>query len=165
MTTNGKVEKVLGRLVEELGFELVEMRRRGHGRRPVMELRIDSLGDGRVTVGDCARVSRFLEQWLDSAPDFPERYVLEVSSPGVERRLVRPHDFARFRGSRVALKGVGELFGPASRIEGELLGMTEDGAGESSIRLRLPDGDEVGVPHGDVREARIVFTWEQEGTP
>ena len=160
MTTTGNVAEVLGDRVEEMGFELVELRCRGHARRPVLELRIDSMDTGRVTVGDCAKVSRALEQWLDNSLDFPERYVLEVSSPGIERRLVRPRDFDRFSGSRVALKGAGECFSSAARIEGELLGTEEDGEGGISVRLRLPGGEEVGVPHDEVREARIVFTWE-----
>ncbi len=49
-------------------------------------------------MADCAVVSRSLEPWLDGREDLPERYVLEVSSPGVDRPLVRDSDYERFQG-------------------------------------------------------------------
>jgi len=109
-------------------------------------------------VEDCARVSRALEHWLDGAPTMPERYVLEVSSPGVERPLRRPGDFERFRGKRVAVKGPAPLAGRATRLEGELLGLA-GGTGEERVRLRLPGGDEVEIPRSQITGAHLVFKW------
>jgi ribosome maturation factor RimP len=156
-----EIERGLESRIEALGFELVEVRWRGSARRPLLEVRIDrpDSAPGRgVTVDDCAAVSRSIEPWLDGRSDVPERYVLEVSSPGVERPLVRDSDFERFRGERVALKGHDVLAGRSRRLEGELLGL-EDGSGAAAIRIRLPDGDEVSVPRDDVAGANLVFTW------
>jgi ribosome maturation factor RimP len=111
-------------------------------------------------VDDCAVVSRALEVWLDDHAGLSERYVLEVSSPGVERPLVRRRDFRRFCGERVAVKGHDVLLGRARRLDGELLGLEEAGTDAEAIVLRLPDGDEVRIPRSEIRKAHLVFTWK-----
>src|SRR6056297_3072959 len=91
----------LERRVAALGFELVEVRWGGTGRRPLLKLRIDRPGTdpvGGITVDDCASVSRGLESWLDEHEQLSDRYTLEVSSPGVDRPLVHARDYERFRG-------------------------------------------------------------------
>ncbi len=157
------VEQVVESGVEDLGFELVDVRWGGSARRPVLRIRIDRVDSTRengVTVGDCANVSRALEACLDEHEVLSERYVLEVSSPGVERPLNRARDFDRFRGENVVIKGREILAGRSHRLEGELLGL-DGSAGESeAIRLRLADGDEVVVARSEIRGAHLVFTWK-----
>ena len=158
-----EIEAELGRRIEELGYELVDAGWGGSKRRPLLKLRIDrpdSVPGQGVTVDDCAAVSRALEQWLDDYEGLSERYVLEVSSPGVDRPLVRSRDFERFRGDRVALNGHEVLAGRARRLEGELLGLTGEGTDEESVRLRLPSGEEVAIPRSEIRKAHLVFTWK-----
>jgi ribosome maturation factor RimP len=150
----------------ELGFELVDLEKAGSASRPVLRLRIDWAEDGGdevgVSIADCARVSRSLESRLEADERFPATYVLEVSSPGVERPLVRRRDFERFAGREVALHGKGVLAGRSRRLEGVLTGI--DGAGvEEIIALRLPDGEEVLVPRSQVKRANLVFRWGSEG--
>jgi ribosome maturation factor RimP len=145
--------------VAALGFELVELEWAGSERRPIIRLRIDRLeGEGAVTVDDCAVVSRGLEPWLDELEALPERYVLEVSSPGVDRPLVRARDFERFAGEDVVVKGRALLAGRSRRLEGVLLGLTVDGEGEK-VRLRLANGDEVEIPRDLVTGAHLVYRW------
>lgn len=160
MRSNPEIERELESRVKALGYELVDVRWGGSGRRPSLKVRIDRPGatvaDG-VRVDDCVKVSRALEPWLDERPDLPERYVLEVSSPGVDRPLLRDADYERFRGERVAVKGHDVLAGRARRLEGELLGLDEGGG---AVRLRLPDGDEVSIPRDQVAGANLVFTWK-----
>ena len=153
--------------VEELGFELVELERAGHQRRPILRLRIDrpdSAPGAGVTVEDCRVVSRALESWLDERPGMAATYVLEVSSPGVERPLVRPRDFTRFAGQEVALHGRAPLAGRGRKLEGELLGLREEGGGER-VALRLQDGEEIEVPREEITRAHLVFRWGSEGRP
>lgn len=157
-----EIERELDGRVEDLGYELVEVRWGGSGQRPLLKLRIDrpDSGPGRgVTVDDCATVSRALEGWLDGFEGLSERYVLEVSSPGVDRPLVRARDFDRFRGARVAVMGHEVLAGRARRLEGELLGLVTEGTEGEAVALRLPSGDEVRVPRSEIRKAHLVFTW------
>jgi ribosome maturation factor RimP len=148
--------------VEKLGFELVELERAGTARRPILRLRIDRPGStpgAGVTVDDCVRVSRALEAHLDEREGLSERYVLEVSSPGVERPLVRHRDWQRFIGQEVKLKGTSPLAGRATRLSGTLLGLDDDEAEGARVRLRLPDGEEIAVPLADIRGANLVFQW------
>ncbi len=158
-----KIDQSLEGRVEELGYEVVELRWGGSGRRPMLKLRIDRPdtfpGEG-VTVDECAKVSRALESWLDEFEGLSERYVLEVSSPGVDRPLLRPRDFERFKGEYVAVKGKDVLLDKATRIEGELLGLAKSGTDEESVLLRLPSGEEVSIPRSEIRKAHLVFTWK-----
>src|SRR5690606_8763741 len=157
------LERELESRLEALGFELVELERAGSRARPVLRLRIDVLDGGEgppsrsVTVEDCARVSRALEPYLDAREDVGDRYVLEVSSPGVERPLVRPRDFERFAGREVALTGYGPLAGRSRRLTGRLLGLADGGA--ERIRLQLEDGEEVEGRRDEVARAHLVFRW------
>jgi ribosome maturation factor RimP len=104
-------------------------------------------------------VSRSLEEYLDNAVEVTERYVLEVSSPGVERPLVRTADFGRFAGQEVAVKLKTALSDGSKRAEGELVGLVEV-AGEEHVRLRLTDGSEQDIPRTNVARANLVFRWK-----
>ncbi len=153
----------LERRTEALGFELVELERAGSKSRPVLRLRVDrpdsEPGHG-VSLDDCATISRALESYLDGLAGVPATYVLEVSSPGVERPLVRPRDFKRFAGHEVALRGYAPLAGRSKRLEGELLGLVEGEAGDA-VRVRLADGEEVEVPRDSIARAHLVFRWNE----
>ena len=158
-----EIEGELDRRVADLGYELVDVRWGGSGQRPLLKLRIDRPGSepgSGVTVDDCAIVSRALEPWLDEHDALSRRYVLEVSSPGVDRPLVRDRDFDRFRGERVAVVGHDVLLGRATRLEGELLGLQGAGSEGESVALRLPGGDEVDVPRSEIRRVNLVFEWK-----
>ena len=158
-----EIDQGLESRVEELGYEVVELQWGGSGRRPMLKLRIDRPdtipGEG-VTVDECAKVSRALESWLDEHEGLSERYVLEVSSPGVDRPLVRPRDFDRFKGEHIAVKGKEVLLDKATRLEGELLGLADEGTDDESVLLRLPSGEEVSIPRSEIRKAHFVFTWK-----
>ena len=157
------VEDVLEDRLQELGFELVDVQWGGSGRRPVLRVRIDRIEaapEQGVTVADCAKVSRALEPWLDEHEQLSERYVLEVSSPGVDRPMTKPRHYDRFRGKRVAIKGHEELAGRSNRLEGELLGLEDMDGTPDAVRIRLADGDEVVIPRSQIKDARLVFTWK-----
>jgi ribosome maturation factor RimP len=158
-----EIEEELDRRVAGLGYELVEVRWGGSGQRPLLKLRIDrpdaKPGTG-VTVDECATVSRALEPWLDAHQAVGDKYVLEVSSPGVDRPLVRQRDFDRFRGERVAVTGHDVLLGRSTRLEGELLGLRDEGSEAEAVVLRLPSGEEVDVPKKDIRRVNLVFEWK-----
>lgn len=155
-----EVARELDRRVESLGFEVVDAHWSGSPARPVLRLRVDR-PDSRpghgVTVQDCATVSRALEAWMDELPSVPERYVLEVSSPGVERPLVRERDFRRFEGreARVKLRGPG--LPPV--FEGRLDGVQET---EGGFRVTLlgRDGTRVEVDDASIVRAHLLFDWE-----
>ncbi len=157
-------EEAEGRLLD-IGSDIVSMDWAGSRNRPVIRLRIERspvgdapMGDPPVTVDDCARVSRALEGWLDEHDEIPERYVLEVSSPGIERPLTRPGDWERFAGKSVVVEGYEVLAERSRRLEAELLGL--DPESEQMVRLRLEDGAEVSVPLTDIKGAHLLFKWK-----
>jgi ribosome maturation factor RimP len=163
-----RLEAGLAERVEALGFELVRLERAGSRARPILRLSIDrpesEPGESGVTLDDCTRVSRALEPWLDELEGLAPSYVLEVSSPGVERPLVRPRDFERFAGREVAVKGKATLAGRAKRLEGVLLGLREvegEAGPEERIALRLADGDEVEIPRAEITDAHLIYRWER----
>lgn len=157
------LEEALEERTRALGFELVELERAGSKTRPVLRVRVDrpdSVPGQGVSVADCTRVSRALEGYLDALEGIPATYVLEVSSPGVERPLVRRRDFERFRGHEVAVRGYAPLAGRGKRLQGELLGL-EDAPDGEQVRLRLEDGEEVVVPREGIARAHLVFRWNE----
>lgn len=152
--------------VAEMGFEFVELEQAGSKARPILRLSIDlpdsKPGEPAVSLDDCTRVSRALEPWLDEREGLSDRYVLEVSSPGVERPLLRPRDWERFAGAEVAVKGRAVLADRARRLEGVLVGLRGDPGGER-VALRLPNEEEVEIPLADIDRGNLVYRWERGG--
>lgn len=143
------------RRVSLLGFELVDLRQAGSSRRARMQVRIDrpDAAPGRgVTVGDCETVSRSLERWLDETGVLGDNYVLEVSSPGIERPVRWIEHWERFAGRdvNVKLKGLGRVRATIVRVMRE----------ERSVVLRPSGGAELTVPIEEARDATLVVDWE-----
>jgi len=150
--------------IERLGFEFVDLERGGSKTRPVLRIRIDKPGSepGRgVTIEDCTMVSRALEKYLEERTSVGDRYVLEVSSPGIERPLVRRRDFERFSGKEIAVKTKTPVGAHGKRVEGVLLGI-QDAEGREQVRMELPTREIVEIPREEIVRANLVFRWEDE---
>ena len=137
----------------ELGFELADLRIGGAPRRPLVQVRIDwppATPTRRVTVEDCARASRALETWLDSDAPLGTRYVLEVSSPGVERPLRWPEHWARFIGRdvRVRVPGLG-------RVRATIMAVPD----ATRVVLRPEGAEPREVLLADLTEATLAIDW------
>jgi len=97
-----KIREIAARVASAHGVEVVEVELRGGGKARTLRITIDK-PEG-VTHEDCANVSREVSTILDVEDAVPgAAYTLEVSSPGLDRRLARPEDFERFKGSRIKL--------------------------------------------------------------
>ncbi len=139
-----------------LGFELVELRKGGSKGRPVLDVRIDRLDGQKVQVEDCVKASRAIEARLDAEPSLiAQRYVLEVSSPGMERPLRKAAEWQRFVGRKASVNA------PAlqGRHEMEIVAV-EGGAGQERLRLRDAKGNEHEIALADVTDARLAFHWK-----
>ncbi|MDX1568433.1 MAG: ribosome maturation factor RimP [Longimicrobiales bacterium] len=159
------VEEELEERLQALDYDLVDVEWAGSRDRPIIRLRVDHLEPDLeeregVTVDECAEVSRALEPWLDELDEVPERYTLEVSSPGVDRPLKRTRDFLRFMGHEIAVKGPEVLADRATYLEGELVGLEEEPEGSGSIYLRLPGGEELKIPRDEISGAHLLFRWK-----
>ena len=153
---NEALESIVVEELAALDLDLVELRQRGSRSRPLLDVRIERRDGEAVTVDDCARASRQIEARLDAANIVGDRYVLEVSSPGVERPLRSARDWQRFAGSRANV--LSQALG--GRVEVEILGV-EGGPGEERAIVRTPRGDETAVPLAEVKEARLAFHWKR----
>jgi ribosome maturation factor RimP len=134
--------------VAELGFELVDLRRTGTLQRPLLQVRVDRPdsrpGQG-VTADDCAAISRSLERFLESRGIVGPRYVLEVSSPGIERPLRWPEHWRRFVGRHVRVRA-DSLSG---RNRCEIVSVPD----EEHVQLRRDDGSEIVLAFDAIRDA------------
>ena len=151
---NDGLEEIVTTTLDEMGLDLVEVRRGGSRSRPTIDVRVERRDGMAVTVDDCARASRALEARLDAEGSVGERYVLEVSSPGVERPLLKPADWRRFAGQRA--KVLSDALG--GREEVEIVALDGE-AGAEVVVVRDSRGAERRVPLAQVREARLAFHW------
>ena len=138
-----------------LGFELVDLRRTGTLQRPILQVRVDR-PDSRpgfgVTAGDCAVISRSLESFLEARAMVGPRYVLEVSSPGLERPLRWPEHWRRFVGRHVRVRAASL----AGRNRVEIMAVPDD----EHVTVRLEDGSEITLAFDAISEAVLAVNWE-----
>ena len=126
--------------------------------RPILQVRVDRPdsrpGQG-VTAEDCAGISRSLERFLESRAMVGPRYVLEVSSPGLERPLRWPEHWRRFVGQRARVR--------ASALGGrrtvEIVGVPD----EEHVVVRGEDGAEATLALDQIAEATLVVDWGRFG--
>jgi ribosome maturation factor RimP len=150
------LEPIVTAALDSLGLDLVELRIGGTRLRPLLDVRVDRRDLQKVTVADCAGASRAIEARLDADPSlFGDHYVLEVSSPGMERPLRTESDWRRFTGRKASVKSA-SLGG---RVEMEIVGVDDD-AGAPRLRLRDANGVEHLLGLAEVDEARLVFHWK-----
>lgn len=147
------VEAVVTTTLGALELDLVEFRRRGSSARPIFEVRLDRQDEAKVTVDDCAKASRAIETALDAGILAGKRYVLEVSSPGMDRPLTKPADWRRFSGRLASVKS--EAVG--GRAELTIVGVEGD-PGAEVIVLQDAKGQHH-VPFDRIAEARLAFHW------
>ena len=107
--------------------------------------------DGDLTIEECEKVSRSLSMILDEEDPIDKSYILEVSSPGIERPLKSEADFERFQGELIAVKTFKKING-----EKEFVGTLEKFE-EDSITLTLKNGEEITVDYSLVARANLTF--------
>ena len=134
-----RIREIAGRVAASEGLELIDVE--VHGRGPGSVLRIYLDKPGGITLEDCQMVSRQVGTILDVEDVMASRYTLEVSSPGLDRRLVKPDDFQRFAGQQIKLL-LRDPGGARRHLQGRLRGLEEgeiqveaDAAGVTSIPL------------------------------
>jgi ribosome maturation factor RimP len=158
---NQTLEALVASEIEPLGLELFELKLGGSKGRPVVDVRVEREDGEKVTVDDCAAASRAIETKLDAEEFGGRRYVLEVSSPGIERPLRNAKDWRRFVGSTVVVTSnvAGD---PAGRRtdEVEIAGVEGD-AGREVLTVRNERGDERRFPLAAVEKARLAFHWKR----
>src|SRR5246500_2664183 len=147
-------------VLADLGYRLVRVRISGFAGCTVQIMA--ERPDGTMAIEDCEAASRALSPIFDVADPIEGSYRLEISSPGIDRPLVRRSDFNRYAGHVAQIEMQVPIEG-RKRFRGELLGTQKVGTQDQYVRLRRPDpaaGDtpEVLLPIDDMTEARLVLT-------
>ncbi|MBB4304515.1 ribosome maturation factor RimP [Rhodobium orientis] len=155
---DARVATIAEPVIEDLGYRLVRVRISGHNGCTVQIMA--ERPDGSMTVEDCEAISRELSPVLDVDDPIDREYHLEISSPGIDRPLVRATDFDRWSGHI----GKIEMEVPADgrkRFRGTILGTRDDGTFGLALADPAPDGtDKVWLRLEDLGEARLVLTDE-----
>lgn len=152
-----EIAAVVEPVLADLGFRLVRVKIQGDGRDRIVQLMAER-PDGSITVDDCETISKGISPVLDVADPISGAYRLEVSSPGIDRPLVRPSDFEDWAGheAKIELK---EPVDGRKRFKGILEGF-EDG----EIRIKADTGEQgiqhLGLPVHLISDAKLVLTDE-----
>ncbi len=152
----GTLAELVEPVLPDMGFRLVRIRLMG--RDPKIVQIMAERPDGTLTVGECQSISRQLSPILDVHDPVAGNYNLEVSSPGIDRPLVRPSDFEDWAGYEIKLE-TSELIDGRKRFRGKLLGF-EDGEVRLDVDLKETGPTNLGFPVSLVEEAHLVLTDE-----
>jgi len=155
--TDAKIAEVVGPVVQDLDFRLVRIRMINNN-GPVMQIMAER-HDGTMSVGDCEAISRALSPVLDIEDPVHTAYSLEVSSPGIDRPLVRRSDFENWSGhlakleTRYLVNDRKRFRGILIRIDGDNLVLRRDNVAASEDREAI-------IPLEAIAEARLILTDE-----
>lgn len=149
-TLQDKIAAIIEPSLSDMGYNLVQIRFLENGRHTlqIMAERVDSKS---MTVDDCADISRTVSTLLDVEDPIKGTYTLEVSSPGIDRPLVKIEDFERYNGFDAKLETKLPINGQ-KRFKGRLLGVSE-----KNVLLKTEIGD-AAIPFHDIRSAKLLLT-------
>lgn len=152
MNTSATAEKIT-RIARDAaarnGFEFIHADVTGTKRNPVLRIFVDK--DGGITVDDCGKLSREVEAVLDADDLIPSAYVLEVSSPGLERELYSLNDFRKFTGRKARLKTNVEINGKKA-FKG-----TIEAIDNEDVIFNDRGIVEVRIPYSSVSKANLIY--------
>jgi ribosome maturation factor RimP len=148
-----KLQDIIEPTLDALGYGLVRVQFLGN-RQPTLQIMAERHDGVAMSIDDCTTISRALSAKLDAADPIEEAYSLEVSSAGIERPLVRPADYRRFKGSAAKIETRVKI-AERRKFVGRIAGATD-----THVRLALdpaagPDGD-VEIPIADITRAKLL---------
>ena len=146
------IERLVTPALEEMGFTVVRVRLTGQPER-TLQIMVELLDGSTVTVDDCGKISRAVSALLDVEDAVKGTYHLEISSPGIDRPLVKPADFERYAGHVAKIETRRPREG-RKRFRGRLLGLAGD-----AVRIEGEDGL-AAIPLAEIVAAKLVLTDE-----
>ncbi len=147
-TVPEKTREIVDRVASSEGLEVVDIEWKGGGNNRLLRIFIDK--PGGVTHADCEAVSRQVSVILDVEDVIETRYTLEVSSPGLDRKLVKAADYERFAGRKARVMLQNPIAGQRNFV-GRLAGLAGD-----QVSIEVGGGRRVEFPLEDVKAARLV---------
>ena len=146
--TTKDVAKIAEPIVLAQGLDLVDVEYNKEGSDWKLKVFIENL-DGDLTLDHCENVSKLLSEELDREDPIAQSYILEVSSPGLERPLKKPEDYKRFLGELVKVKTYGPI-GGKKEFEGELIYFEED-----IVKIKEEEGV-IEIPFNKIADAHLT---------
>ncbi|WP_316975895.1 ribosome maturation factor RimP [Shumkonia mesophila] len=155
MSVTERIEQLIAPAVEGMGFSIVRVQLSG-GDRLRLQVMAERQDGQAMVVDDCADLSRAISAILDVEDPIVEAYTLEVSSPGIDRPLVRLRDFERYAGHEARIETNVSVSGHR-RFRGRVLGVEGD-----VVRVSV-EGEDIAVPFSAISKAKLVLTEELLG--
>jgi ribosome maturation factor RimP len=162
-TTTARLRILARETLAAMGLGLVNLTYRREGRQWILRLMIEA--EGGVGLDDCSKASNQLGAVLEAEDIVPQSYILEVSSPGLDRPLFTEDDYRRFAGRRVNLRTHAPIAG-RRHFQGVL-----QGCDDGYVALTLPSGEIVNLPFRDLASGRLevdlddeLSRWENTGS-
>jgi len=143
-----RIAELAGQVAASMGMEVVLVEVKGDGNRSIVRAFIDQ--PAGISLDDCERFSKRLSVLLDVEDWIPFRYILEVSSPGVNRPLVKESDFRRFTGKDAKLRTRLPIEGQRN-FKGKIVGVTE-----GRLELEVAPGKQIGIALMDIEKANLI---------
>ena len=140
-------------LAQQHGLDIYEVEYKKEGSDYVLRVILDTKPDGEseyVSINDCEEVSRALGDLLDADDPVKEAYMLEVTSPGLDRPLKKDEDFVRFKGRQVDI-GLYKAVNGSKVVTGELVGKSE-----GVITIKHPSGSEYAAKEDEVSSVKLT---------
>ena len=152
MSVSQRIEQIIGPTVKDLGFDVVRVQLSGE-HNPRLQVMAEPFEERTMTVEDCATISRAVSALLDVEDPISSAFTLEVSSPGLDRPLVRLAHFERYAGFEARIE-VSDMIDGQKRFRGRLGGVDGENV------LMEVDGDERALPFADIYRAKLMMTDE-----
>lgn len=153
MAAIDKTEEIVTPIVNDMGYDLVRLRLTGGSRYQTLQVMIEKKDRSDMTLEDCEEVSRMLSATLDVEDPISSKYVLEVSSPGLDRPLVKLEDYERFKGREAKIELFAAIDGE-KKVKGVVLGVSRDG----KIEFENEEGKKVFLLLDQVAKAKLLIT-------
>ena len=152
MTDIAGLERLIEPEVKSLGYDLVRVMMIGGTSDPTLQVMAERPDTRQLDIADCERISHRLSELLDLADPIDGSYRLEVSSPGIDRPLTRPRDYADWAGheARISLK---EPRDNRKQFSGTIEGLEAD-----NVKLTDKSGAAHVLPFSDIASAKLLLT-------
>ena len=145
-----RIEEIIEPAVQDLGFEVVRVQLSGN-QNPCLQIMAEPIVGDNMTIDHCATISRTISAILDVDDPIGGAYTLEVSSPGLDRPLMKIRDFERFAGFEARIE-TNEAVDGRKRFRGRLSGVEGE-----NITIEV-DGEDMSIPHPLVLRAKLLVT-------
>jgi ribosome maturation factor RimP len=152
MSEKLKIEELIGPTINSLGYDLVRVQILDEGTK-TLQIMVDRLDEANLTIDDCSIISKEISVIIDINDPIGENYLLEVSSPGIDRPLLRFKDFEKYAGFHARVDMNTALEG-RKKFKGKLIG-TEG----NNIRIKVKEETYL-LPFSKIEKAKLTLTQE-----